>query len=83
MMQSSDYQYSRPAYGTVEYFEQYFSDVLADAGDGYDPQAGLRIMEGFQKAIESWLKYHQDSAANYDQLLTIFLSNRSQVKPNV
>tara|TARA_Y100000356_G_C11032734_1_gene169335 strand:- start:174 stop:404 length:231 start_codon:yes stop_codon:yes gene_type:complete len=76
-MQNSELD--RPDYGTVEYYEQYFSDVLADVGDGYDPQVGLRVMEGFQKAIGSWLKYHQDSARNYEQLHSIFLSNISTV----
>ena len=71
--------YPRPEYGSVEYFSNCFSDIIADAGDGYDPQVGLRIMEGFQQAIESWLKYHQESAANYEQLHSIFMSNISKV----
>ncbi len=82
-MLNSDNTYYRAKYGTVEYYEQYFSDVLSDAGDGYDPQAGLRIMEGFERAIESWLKYHTTSAANYEQLMNIYLSNRSKVPNNV
>lgn len=68
-----------PEYGTVEYFSNYFSDIIADVGDESDPQAGLRIMEGFQKAVESWLKYHQESAANYEQLHSIYMSNISKV----
>ena len=30
-------------YGTTEYYAEYFSDVIADAGDDGNPEAGHRI----------------------------------------
>ena len=45
-------------YGSVEYYADYFSDVIADAGDDNDPEAAHRILLAFREAVQSWLDYH-------------------------
>jgi len=62
-------------YGTTEYYAEYFSDVIADAGDDGNPEAGHRIMLAFRMAIEDWLNYHKTAAKTYEELLYKFLSN--------
>lgn len=62
-------------YGSVEYYADYFSDVIADAGDDSDTEAAHRIMLGFRNAVESWLQYHKGAAKTYEELLYRFLSN--------
>ena len=62
-------------YGSVEYYADYFSDVIADAGDDNDPEAAHRILLAFREAIQSWLDYHKNSAKTYEELLYKFLSN--------
>ena len=62
-------------YGSVEYYADYFSDVIADAGDDNDPEAAHRILLAFREAVQSWLDYHKNSARTYEELLYKFLSN--------
>ena len=47
-------------YGTVEYYSEMFSDILADV-DGY-PETTENIYKGFLLAIDSWLDYHTTQA---------------------
>ena len=61
-------------YGSVEYYAEYFSDIIADVGDDGNDGAGEKILLAFKQAIESWLEYHQKSAAGYEELLANFLS---------
>ena len=80
-MSSTDRPYfgpDKPEYGTVEYYKEYFSDVLCDAasGDELEDQieASMKILEGFKQAIESWFHYHRTSAITYEDLLNHFLN---------
>ena len=63
-------------YGSVEYYAEHFSDIIADVGDDGAPEAGEKILAAFKEAIESWLEYHQNSASKYEELLEKFLSNK-------
>ena len=79
-MTSTDRPYlgsDKPEYGSVDYYREYFSDVLCDAGSGEDLEdqieASMKILEGFKQAVESWLHYHRTSAATYEDLLNNFL----------
>ena len=62
-------------YGSVEYYMEHFSDIIADVGDDGSPKAGEKILAAFKAAIESWLESHQNSAAKYEELLANFISN--------
>lgn len=67
-------------YGTLEYYKEYFSDIISDANG--DPQTAQLLLEAFEAAINDWLIWHQECGYNYDQLHTMFLSNRSKVNIN-
>ena len=63
-------------YGTVEYYSEMFSDILADCGSGDKPrdEKSIRnVMAGFERAICSWLDYHEESSARYRELHRRFL----------
>jgi hypothetical protein len=64
MIATSTPQYE---YGTVEFYEEQFSDLLADV-DSDNPQYADAIVEGFLKAIDSWFNYHDHQATAYDEL---------------
>ena len=72
----------KPEFGSVEYYEQYFADVLADAGNGDNGEAqtedALKILEGFTRAVDGWLYYHRTCAATFEGLREKFLDNRSR-----
>lgn len=56
-------------YGTVEYYESCFSDIIGDAGDeGADFAKADIIMEAFYNATEKWRKYHCSAAKNFQHL---------------
>tara|TARA_Y100000401_G_scaffold112873_1_gene112831 strand:- start:423 stop:656 length:234 start_codon:yes stop_codon:yes gene_type:complete len=56
-------------YGSVEYYKNYFSDIIGDAGDDDDNFARAdAIMEGFNLAIEDWMKWHRNAAKNFQHL---------------
>ena len=72
----------KPEYGTVEYYEQYFSDVIADAGSNDSGEAqvedALKILEGFTRAVDGWLHYHRTCATTFEDLREKFLDYRSR-----
>lgn len=70
----------KPKYGTLEYYQQYFEDIIADVGDGNQDgfQHALLMMQAFRNAIESWLDYHKEAVTSYEYLLDEFLDNRQQ-----
>jgi hypothetical protein len=54
-------------YGTPEFYEEQFSDLLADVEAG-NPEIADNIVKGFFLALDSWFNYHQEQADAYDQL---------------
>ena len=53
--------------GTVEYYKDHFSDILADAGD-VDGRSDV-ILTGFIEALKEWKGWHDQAAANYNHML--------------
>lgn len=59
-----------PQFGTVEYYEEHFSDILCDVGDtpaegntDYSPNC----LQGLINALKSWKDYHSQAAQRYQQ----------------
>ena len=66
----------KPAYGTTEYYKQYFSDIIADVATGdaaKDAATTLALLQGFEQAIFEWMNYHEDAVKNYRELHRRFL----------
>lgn len=64
-------------YGTVEFYEEMFADILADVGTGSqteDAETAKNILLAFKNAIEGWVDYHEQSADTYKQLLADYLA---------
>ena len=56
-------------YGTVEFYSGMFSDILADVDpNGTYKDSVDNIIQGFYKAIDSWLDYHQEQSEAYKQM---------------
>lgn len=53
-----------PAYGSVEYYSEQFSDVLADVGD--DDTGKTAVLAGLLDALTSWINYHDAAACRYE-----------------
>lgn len=51
-------------YGTTEYYENMFSDLLADV-DSDSPDTTENIVQGFYQALDSWFEYHDKQAREY------------------
>ena len=49
-------------YGTVKFYEEMFSDVLADIGDEENAD---NIYQGLLNSLESWFNYHDNAARKY------------------
>ena len=65
-------------FGTVEYYQEHFADILSEVGvgdvPGHDPEAlAANLIEGFELAINDWLCYHEDCCKNYRDLHAKFL----------
>jgi len=59
---------SRPTkYGSVEFYEDGFSDYLADV-DAENPATTENLIEGFYRALDSWFDYHDAQARAYADL---------------
>ena len=57
-------------YGSEEYFSDLFSDIIADL----ETEGNIRnVMAGFEKAIGSWLEYHEQCSSRYRELHRRFL----------
>jgi len=54
-------------YGTVEYYSEMFSDIMADVEAEYAPDAAENIYKGFLMAIDSWLEYHSKQTNEYSK----------------
>ena len=58
-------------YGSVDYFSELFSDIIADL----ETEGNIvNIMAGFERAICSWLDYHDDASSRYRELHRRFLT---------
>ena len=67
---------SNNEYGSVEHYEEMFSDILADVATGRqeeDDETSKKILTAFQLSIQNWIDYHQQSADTYKQLLEQYL----------
>ena len=58
-----------PEYGTVWYYANLFSDILADVGDDEKIDRIPLILAGLQLAIKQWHEYHQVAANKYADFL--------------
>lgn len=54
-------------YGTVDYYADQFSDILADI-DFEDPSYGDNMVKGLYKAIDSWMDYHKNQTEAYAEV---------------
>lgn len=71
-------------YGSTEYYAELFADIIADAATGdidTDRQTAVHLLQGFEKAICDWMKYHEDSAKQYRELHGRFLLCKSPDDP--
>jgi len=55
------------AYGTVEFYAEQFSDILADV-DAKESSYGANIVKGFYEAVDDWLDYHKNQTEAYAEL---------------
>ncbi len=51
-------------YGTVEFYSDMFSDLLADV-QADEPETTQNLIEGFYHALDSWFDYHDAQARAY------------------
>ena len=54
-------------YGTVEFYMDMFSDILADVQSD-DPSTTENIIQGFYQALDSWFEYHDEQARTYAEI---------------
>lgn len=66
-------------FGSVEYYRDYFSDVIADVGSHDDIEANRKtisnVLVGFKQAVTEWLSYHNTCAESYRELMDEFLKS--------
>ena len=68
---------SKPEYGTEEYYCEMFSDIIADCATGREKEDLVTIrnvMAGYERAIMSWMDYHEDSLKRYRELHRRFIT---------
>ena len=68
---------SKPEYGTEEYYCELFSDIIADCATGREKEDLVtirNIMAGYERAIMSWMDYHEDSLKRYRELHRRFIT---------
>ncbi len=54
-------------YGSVEWYEENFSDFLADV-DADHPEYSANMVEGFLRCVNSWSQYHAKQVVAYDDV---------------
>ena len=54
-------------YGTVEYYAEQFSDILADIQHD-QPEYGNNLVEGFLLALADWRDYHANQVNEYNRV---------------
>lgn len=73
---------AKPEYGSIEYYESMFADILSDVATGdkaEDEITSINMLIAFELAIKRWIKYHKQALASYEKLL----DNYRETKPNV
>ena len=73
---------SNPEYGSIEFYENMFADILADVSTGNSAQddiTSINILIAFERAMQGWLEYHQQAATSYTKLLEIFRKDKTDV----
>ncbi len=55
-------------YGTIEYYSEMFSDILADVDASSAKQSIDNIHKGYLMAIDSWLEYHTEQVNAYNEI---------------
>ena len=55
-------------FGTIDYFTEQFSDILADVDVERDPNGPDIILKAFFNALDEWLGYHEKQAQAYYRL---------------
>ena len=60
-------------YGSVDYYREYFADIIGDVGGSDDIEHNRKVianvMAGFRMAIKESILYHDVSAESYRELL--------------
>lgn len=72
----SDTLLDASTYGSPEYYQQLFADIVIDAATGnadQDRQTAIYMLQGFEQAIIEMMKYHEDSIQRYRELHGRFL----------
>lgn len=66
-------------YGSVEYYRDYFADVIGDVGSSDNVKANRKtisnILLGFKLAVQEWSDYHKTCAESFHELMDEFLDN--------
>lgn len=63
-------------YGSAEYYQHLFADIVTDAATGdadQDRQTAINMLQGFEQAIIEMMKYHEDAIQRYRELHGRFL----------
>jgi len=64
---------NKPPYGSVEYYRDYFADIIGDVSGSDDIEQNRKvicnIMAGLRMAIKESILYHDVSAESYRELL--------------
>ena len=58
-------------YGTVDYYTEMFSDILADVATGNwenDERTITNMLEGFERSIINWMDYYDESLSKFRDL---------------
>ena len=66
---------NKPQYGSVEYYRDYFADIIGGVSESDDIEQSRKvitnIMAGFRMAIKESILYHDVSAESYRELLDL------------
>ena len=66
-------------YGSVEYYRDYFADVIGDVGSSDNIKDNRKtisnILLGFKIAVQEWCDYHKTCAESFHELMDEFLDN--------
>ena len=72
---------TKPEYGSVEFYKQYFDDILADVGTSNSAaeniEVALVLLQAFEASINEWMTYHQSCADSYATMLDKFMYGKT------
>ena len=63
-------------YGSVDYFKELFSDVIANIEEPIDT---TDVILAFEKAIEEWRDYHAAQMHRYETMLSRYRQRRAPI----